>query len=36
MFAKDEKLTTNEIWKEAPEPDFPQCILDKLDLKELH
>ena len=25
-----------EIWKELPEPDFPQCLLEVLDLKEVH
>jgi len=29
-------LNSNEIWKEPPEPDFPSCLLDKLDLKEFH
>jgi hypothetical protein len=23
LFSKDEKMNSNEIWKELPEPDFP-------------
>lgn len=33
---KDDKTSANEIWKEAPEPDFPMCLIEKLDLHELH
>ncbi len=26
----------NEIWKEPPQINFPQCLIDKLKLEELH
>ena len=32
---KDDKASANEIWKEPPEIEFPQQLLEKLDLIEL-
>jgi CRISPR/Cas system CMR subunit Cmr6 (Cas7 group RAMP superfamily) len=26
----------NEIWREPPQINFPQCLIDKLNLEEMH